>query len=43
MVVAPAILPGQLVQPAPLPEGFVYSSDINERWLDAEELSALLP
>jgi UDP-N-acetylglucosamine 4,6-dehydratase len=27
----------------PLEDGFVYSSDINEQWLDAEELSALLP
>jgi UDP-N-acetylglucosamine 4,6-dehydratase len=27
----------------PLDDGFVYSSDSNDKWLNAEELSALLP
>jgi UDP-N-acetylglucosamine 4,6-dehydratase len=27
----------------PLDEGFVYSSDLNEHWLEASELTSLLP
>ena len=33
---------GPQVTGAPVPDGFVYSSDGNEWWLTSEELSGLL-
>jgi len=31
------------IEGKPLPDGFVYSSDTNEHWLDAGQLQAILP
>jgi UDP-N-acetylglucosamine 4,6-dehydratase len=31
------------VEGKPLPDGFVYSSDTNDAWLDEEQLQAMIP